>query len=356
MSLQEPLGIALLGCGGVAAQYRANYAHITGTVFRLAVDMTPEIAEQTARECGAERWSTDWRDALTDDIHIVDISTPNHLHAEQAVACLNAGKHIILQKPMAPTIAECKTIVETAHATGYTAGVYISDLEDAAIWDMRELVQAGYIGKVTGIRARYAHRGGLSAKPSPTYWRGSAEKTGGGSFIQLSIHHINLLHWVLEDRIESVMAYSTNLACPNIGGDDTTAAVCVFEKSGILGVLESAWNADGNAIQIYGTEGHVSQLGGQGGSLEVQTNRPFAGKIVETTDTKITRIPSQDAWHNQSRAENPLNQHIAFVEAVRDAGPIMVSAEVGMYDVAVCKAVYTSAVEGRRITIAEILA
>jgi predicted dehydrogenase len=346
------LGIALIGCGGMARNYRDNYANIPGTRYRLVVDVNAEVAEQTAGECSVARWSTDWREALADDVQIVDISTPNHLHTEPAVELLGRGKHVILQKPMAPTVAECRRIVEAARASGAKAGVYMSDLEDPLVWDLREIVRGGYIGQVTGVRARYAHRGGLRAPATETNWRGSAEKTGGGAFMQLSIHHTNLLSWMLDDTISSVMGYAKNLMCLNIGGDDLTACVAEFARTGVLGVFESAWNADGTCLELYGSEGSVKMRGGQGAPTEVVLNRPFSGRIVQVESTERTMVPANSG---HSRPENPLNQHIAFVAAVRDGLSVPVPAEIGLYDVAVVKAVYHSAETGRRIAVEEML-
>jgi predicted dehydrogenase len=352
---EKEWGIALLGAGGMARNYRNNYRAIPGTRYRLIVDVNAELAAQVAAENGAERWSTDWRETLADDIHIVDISTPNHLHTEPAVALLTAGKHVILQKPMAPTVAECREIVAASKTSGAKAGVYMSDLEDPVVWDMREIIQGGYLGSVTGIRARYAHRGGLRAVPSDGNWRGSAEKTGGGAFMQLSIHHTNLAAWLLDDTITSVMGYAKNLLCPNIGGDDLTAAVMEFDRTAVLGVFESAWNADGSCFEVYGSEGSVKMRGGQGSAVEVQLNRPYSGRVIHVSDDSRTLIPASGETHEHCRAENPLNQHVAFVTAVRDGLKVPVPAEVGLFDVAVVKAVYESAQSGRRISIEEML-
>ncbi len=355
-SEQSPLGIALIGAGGMAKNYRANYAAIPGTRYRLIVDVDAEVAREAAREHGAERSSTDWRDALADDIQIVDISTPNHLHTEQATALLAAGKHVILQKPMAPTVGECQAIVRAAEASGRTAGIYMSDLEDAVAWDLRDIVRTGRIGRISSVRARYAHRGGLSAPPNPNNWRGSAEKTGGGSFMQLSIHHINLLSWILDDKISSVMGYAKNQMCPNIGGDDSAVSIGEFETTGILAIFDSSWNADGSVLEIYGSEGHVRMLGGQGAAVEARLNQPFQGRVVQVdAANKTVLTPAGAGSRDQCRADNPLNQHVAFVEAILRGEPAPVTAATGLYDVAVVKAVYQSAEEGRRINVRDLL-
>jgi predicted dehydrogenase len=350
------LGIALIGCGGMATHYRNNYTHIPGTAYRLIVDVKADLAKNVAEELQVPRFSTDWRTALSDDIQIVDISTPNHLHTEQAVALLRAGKHVILQKPMAPTVAECYQIVEAARQSQCQAGVYMSDLEDPVVWDIRDIVQHGYIGRVTGARGRYAHRGGMNARPSESYWRGSADKTGGGSFIQLSIHHTNLLSWVLEDRIESVMGYARNLLCPHIEGDDTAACVVEFSRTGVIALFDSAWNAEGTTFEIYGSEGTVKMLGGQGSAVQVQLNRAYSGRVLQVADSNLVRLSASGSMPLHCRPENPLNQHIAFVNAVRAGKPFPMDAEVGLYDVAVVKAVYLSSELGRRVSVAEVMA
>lgn len=350
------LGVALVGANGMARRYHDNYGALPGVNYRLVVDVDAAAIQEVASLVGAERASTDWRDALADDIAIVDISTPNHLHAHQAVAFLRAGKHVILQKPMAPTLAECREIVRAAQQSGTQAAVYMSDLEDAVVWDMRDLVSGGYLGAISTVRGRYAHRGGLNAKPTPTNWRGSAEKTGGGAFMQLSIHHTNLMSWILGgDAIESVMAYSANRLSPNIGGDDQTVAVCQF-ASGIQGVFESAWNAPNNAVEIFGTGGMVRMAGGQGGAVEIQINKPFAGRVINVTEAgTVSHIGPSGGGGKHYKPDNPLNQHVAFVRAVQNGEVFPITAQIGMEDVAVVKAVYQSAQTGQRVRVADVL-
>ena len=335
----------------MASHYRSVYAHHPGVVLRLVVDVNVELAQSVAQELGAARWSTDWREALAEDIDVADISTPNHLHEEQAVALLQAGKHVIVQKPLAPSVAACQRIVEAAQKSGATAGVYLSDMEDPAVWDLRTMIFKGYFGRVTGIRARYAHRGGLTASPSA--WRGSAEKTGGGSFIQLAIHHTNLASWLLQEEIVSVMGYAKNLMCENIGGDDTAACVAEF-SGGAIGVFESAWNAEGTCFQLYGSEGSVTIHGTEGARIEGKIGQPFAGHTLATGgDGRFCREALGGAAVRGSGGT--FDQHAAFLEAIRQGHSPEVPVTVGRTDVAVCKAVLRSAETGRRVTISEIL-
>ncbi len=138
--------------------------------------------------------------------------------------------------------------------------------------------------------------------------------------------------------------------------DDAAVSVAEFEKSGILAIFDSAWNSDGSILEIYGSEGHVRMLGGQGAAVEARLNRPYQGRVVQVTEANKTGItPASDATRHQCRPDNPLNQHVAFVQAIQRGEPAPVPATIGLYDVAVVKAVYQSAAEGRRIQVGELL-
>src|SRR4051812_36294431 len=108
-----PIRVALVGCGGMAKKYRTVYARLPGARWGGAIDPNQQVLDACRAE-GAERCTTAFEDALADDIDAVVISTPNHLHADQAVASLSAGKHILLQKPIANTLEAADRIAAAA--------------------------------------------------------------------------------------------------------------------------------------------------------------------------------------------------------------------------------------------------
>jgi len=138
--LPNQLRIALAGSGGVVRRYRGTYRHLPGVQVVATIDVNEQEARQAAAELGAGRASTDFADALRDDVDAVVISTPNHLHAEHAVAAFDAGKHVLLQKPMARTAAECDTILAAQRRSGRQLGVYMNLLDHPLFRDMRRLV------------------------------------------------------------------------------------------------------------------------------------------------------------------------------------------------------------------------
>ncbi|HEY3839093.1 MAG TPA: Gfo/Idh/MocA family oxidoreductase, partial [Bryobacteraceae bacterium] len=195
--MSHPLRIALAGSGGVVRRYRKTYRHLPDVQVVTTVDVNEQEAQQAASELGASRWSTEFGDVLRDDVNAVVISTPNHLHAEHAIAALGAGKHVLLQKPMARTASECDGILAAQKASGRMLGVYMNLLDHPLFRDMRRLVKKGKLGEVALYSARLAHRGGLGWGGVGQNWRASRNETGGGSFIQLGVHYQHLMRWLL---------------------------------------------------------------------------------------------------------------------------------------------------------------
>lgn len=345
------INICLVGCGGMAATYRHKYTQIPGARLVLLIDIDEQTAKNAARELEVERCSTRFEDALADDIHIVDISTPNHLHAEQAEAALRAGKHILLQKPIAPNVKEALAIVAAARASGKQAGMFMSLLDNPVYHDMKQIIQLGLLGKITAVHSRGAHNGGLSLTSDS--WRKSLDKTGGGSFIQLESHHINLLQWMLESPIIRVASFSKNVMCPDLEGDDTTAAICEY-ANGVAGTLESSYCSENSwLISVYGSQGFIHVTNDF--RLELKLNQPFAGTtIIYDQPDRVKTLAYDFDYNTLKNSDNIYDQHAAFVKAIKGGSPVPVTVESGLQDLKVVKAVYKSAAEKRFVDISEI--
>lgn len=345
MSEGKEINIVLVGCGGMASKYRKKYTMIPGARLALVIDSNEEIAKAAADELGVPQWSTDFKDALAPEHDIVDISTPNFLHAEQAIAALQAGKHVLLQKPIAPTVEEAQAILEAASESGKKAGMYMSMFDLPLYYEVKKILDKGLLGSISNVYCRGAHRGGL--KSTPGNWRSSLEKTGGGAFIQLTIHFFDMAQWLLNDRIVKVSAFSKNMMCPNIGGDDVTVAVCEF-RSGVPGTLEASYSSDPNILAIYGTKGFISIIDDY--KLDIKLDEAYAGELFsydKPRDIETYRF-------SKPGDGNPYDQHMAFVKAIQEDKPVQIPLEVGLYDLKVVKAVYKSSEERRIVEVSEI--
>jgi predicted dehydrogenase len=341
--------VALAGCGGIARRYRKTYAQLPGVSVAVAIDIDRAEAEAAAKETAAQRVSTNFEDALAPEVDAVVVSTPNHLHAEHAIAALDAGKHVLLQKPMARTVEECDRILSAAARSGKTLGVYMNLLEHPLFRDLRCMVDSGFFGAIGLVSARLAHRGGLSWGGADTNWRASAARTGGGSYVQLGVHYHHLARWILRDRVARVEAFAGNRACPHLEGDDLALAHLQFQ-SGAFADIQTSWCIQEEHFSILGTRGSIHYRDNR--RLEyIGEGGPFSGEVLRlkgTGELEVVDPLLPPAWDD---AANPFHQHRSFFAALAAGCAAEVPGEEAREDVRICAAIYDSAREGRAITL-----
>lgn len=339
--------VGLIGCGGMAAAYRELYTKIPGVELDYVVALTEEEARETAELLGVKHYSAKYEDCLNSDVDIVDISTPNHLHKEQFVAAVKAGKHVLLQKPIAPNLEDALEILEVSRQADVKTGMFMSKRGIPAHHEMKKMIEAGLIGEVVSVHARVAYIRKADAAGGDG-WRSSLEMTGGGALIQLGIHDYDLLQWMLGERITAVTAFSDNRMSPHIGGDDLTQSMVRFE-SGIMGIVESCYCSTQRFLNIYGTEGILSYANGR---LMVKGAKSYKSETV-VYDQPGAEMSYELPFGGRFlyRTDNPYEQHIGFVQAVMKDKEVPVSIYEGYQTLQVVKAAYESARTGKTIRI-----
>jgi predicted dehydrogenase len=253
---------------------------------------------------------------------------------------------------MATTVADAKRMVRAAKEAGRQLGIYMDDLDDPHLADVRAAVQAGFIGRPVAFRLRYAHQGGLSLAPDS--WRRSASRTGGGSFILLTIHNIGAIDWVLGTRVRRVTGFMKTLVAP-MEGDDTTAAALELDN-GLIGAAESSYVSDGCAdipntvTEIRGTEGCIRHQRDERLLFMRSTAKTFRGQSV-TYDkpgeamrfVRPEGLECRPAMHEQ------------FAASILGGKPYVWPGEMGLHDLAVCQAIAESSRTGRAVDIAKFI-
>ncbi|WP_205471611.1 Gfo/Idh/MocA family protein [Nocardioides sp. SYSU D00038] len=242
------------------------------------------VAEAATRLGWAET-ETDWRRVVErDDVDLVDICTPGDTHAEIAIAALEAGKHVLCEKPLANTVEEAEAMVaaaEKAAAEGVRAMVGFTYRRVPAVALARKLVAEGRIGEIRHVRAQYL-QDWIADPTAPLSWRLDKEKAGSGALGDIGAHIIDLTQHITGDRITSVSGrletfvkerpLAAGDTAGTLGGggasgetgpvtvDDAAVFIATF-TGGALGVFEATRFATGrkNAIRI--------EINGSKGSL-----------------------------------------------------------------------------------------
>jgi predicted dehydrogenase len=213
----QRLGIALIGqkfMGRAHSNAWGQAPRFFDLPLEVALDTIAardrEELEAFARRFGWARVSTDWRDLASDDrIDLVDIGTPNHVHAEQAIAMLEAGKHVACEKPLAGTLDDARAMRDAAaKARGKKRGkgartfVWFNYRRCPAVALAHLLVKQGRIGRVLHVRATYLQNWGFA--DTPLLWRFQKKLAGSGAHGDLNAHVIDMARFVTGEEIVAI--------------------------------------------------------------------------------------------------------------------------------------------------------
>ena len=352
------INVSFVGCGGMAAQYLGVYRDLDWVRVVNCIDAVPAAAQKAAETIPGAAASTDFSAAMTGEIDAVIISSPNHFHRPQAVAAIQAGKHVLLQKPVAPTLADAEAIAQAAERSTHTVGLYMSYFDQPLIHDLRDMVTEGWLGNIVHCYARLMHQGGMmwsqEALAGNPNWRGSVAQTGGGCFIQLAVHFVHIFEWATGARVVRASGLARNLHCPGIEGEDL--AVGVFElDSGAMLTIDTAWCTNGEELSVHGTKGRFTY---RDNKLSLCSNvGAYHGRVAEYSGGLVAQFGG--IWGEEQSMEitppgfaditNPWNQHLQFLEAVRHGQPAPVPISSGVRDLRVVVALYESARSGRAV-------
>lgn len=293
---------------------------------RLAVlvGRDPERTTRAAATLGWDEAETDWRSAIDrDDVDLVDICSPGDSHAEIAIAALEAGKHVLCEKPLARTVEEAERMTaaaEAAAARGIRSMCGFSYRRTPALALARRLVSEGRLGAIRHVRAQYL-QDWLASADAPFTWRMDRETAGSGTLGDIGAHSIDTAQWLTGEAIDSVSATLRTFVTERpelaeqvgLGGtagtdaprrtvtvDDAAAFTASF-SSGALGVFEATRMALGrrnaNRIEINGETGSVAFDFERMNELEYYDGRDGADGSGDADLRGFRRIQVTEATH-----------------------------------------------------------
>ncbi len=249
----------------------AFYPDAPRAVQRVLVGRDPRRVDEAAQRYGWQESATDWRAVLErDDIHVVDICTPGHLHAEIAEAALAAGKHVLLEKPLANTVAESEVLVAAAEAAaghGVLSMVGFNYRRVPALALARELIAAGRLGEVREVRAAYLQDWLVDAD-APMAWRLRKEEAGSGALGDLGSHVVDQVQFLLGDTVSWASGHLRTFVTSRPGESgpedvtvDDAAWATLGMSGGAVASVEVSRMAHGRknglALEVYGSEGSL---------------------------------------------------------------------------------------------------
>jgi predicted dehydrogenase len=354
----QPVRIGLIGCGKVGHIHAAALTGIDGAEFIAACDVSAERAQSFAAKYKVRPFTDVGIMLREGDVEAVVIGTPHPLHAEPAVRAQEAGIHVLVEKPMAATLADCDAMLAAARKSGATLGVISQRRFLPPVQRMRHAIDSGKIDEpALGIFIQYSWRDAAYYQSDP--WRGKWDTEGGGVLVNQSPHQLDLLLWFMGPASE-VTGYWGNLNHPSVEVDDTAVVSIRFRNGGLGSIVTSLSQKPG----IY-TKVHIH--GRSGASVGVETDRGAtfiagASGVTEPATNDLWTIPGEESLLSQFQAEDrerfkaidPIVYYHAlqfrdFLQAIREGRPPLVTGEAGRAVVELFTAIYQSSQEGRAV-------
>jgi predicted dehydrogenase len=316
----KPIRFAVVGCGTAARQIHLPALREAGADVTVFASRTRASAESLCDAWAAGTVVDHWEDAVgRDDVDAVLVATPNANHCEVAVAAAAAGKHVLVDKPLACNTLDADVMIAAAAQHDVLIVPFQNSRFAAPFVAAQQHVAAGRIGEVTGFRAAYGH-GGPQQWAAHADWFFDSARAGGGCLMDLGVHIIDVVRAVTGDEIASVSAL-----CNGRRGDvETDAQLLARLDGGAIGTIEASWSSSSgpdHQLTVIGTDA----------SLHLDSRTPLTLLAPDGARERI-ELPESTS--------SPLAELLAAIAGQR--APSVTAAD-GRAAVAVVEAAYHSA-------------
>ncbi|MCK9549001.1 MAG: Gfo/Idh/MocA family oxidoreductase [Sphaerochaeta sp.] len=342
----KKLGIAIIGCGNIAPAHLEGYGHLPSMCeVRALCDLYTDKAQRLATRFNLEGCTitADYRDLLArDDIAVVSLCLPPSAHCQVTVDFMDAGKHVIVEKPMAPSLAECDVMIEAQQKSGKILSVISQNRFRVAPMRIKEMLDRGLFGNV--LLSRVNSMWWRGSNYYDLWWRGTYEKEGGGCTLNHAVHQIDILQWLI-GMPKSVLSVMGNVAHTNSEVEDVSMSILRYD--GMLAQVNSSLVDHDEKQEFF--------FAAEAASFAI----PWHVKAVEQLPNGFFKPnPAQEAALNAHYAALPtlaVEAHSAQIEDVllsvqRGTAPLVDGTE-GRKAVELITAMYKSSTEGHEVAL-----
>ncbi|WP_338707071.1 Gfo/Idh/MocA family oxidoreductase [Paenibacillus amylolyticus] len=330
--------VAVFGCGAIAERrHIPEYAANENVELVAFADPIVERAEKMAETYGGKAYSSYEELLANETVDAVSVCTPNYLHAPMAIAAANAGKHVLVEKPMAVSTEEGEQMIEAAKKNGVYLMVGHNQRLMPPHVKAKEILESGKLGKVLNFRTSFGHPGpeGWSVDGAES-WFFRKEEAIMGAMGDLGVHKSDFIRYLLNDEVSEVAGFISTLHKEGTKVDDN--ATCLLRmKSGAIGTLVASWTQyrAGDNSTVLWCENGVMKIGTVEGD-EV---------IVELTNGTVETYKVGAMATNEKQV--PSGVIDAFVESIATQTPPAISGEEGLRSLQVILAAFESEKTGQ---------
>ncbi|MBN1342358.1 MAG: Gfo/Idh/MocA family oxidoreductase [Phycisphaerae bacterium] len=338
------INVGLLGSQFVSTIHAEAFARVPDAKILAVASPTPGNAEAFAKKRGIPNSFTDYRKLLEmDEIDVVVIGIPNHLHCQATCDAAGAGKHVICEKPLCVSVAEADRMIEACKKAGVKLMYAENLLFTPKYVRVKQLVDDGALGKIYLVKQSEKHSG----PHAPHFW--DVERSGGGVTMDMGCHAIEFCRWMLgRPKITSVYAQmATQVHSDKTRGDDDSIVIIEFE-GGAVGVAEESWCRLGgmdDRAEVHGSDGVCYADLHHGNAIETYSKGGYGYAVEKAGETKGWTFTIYEEEWNYGYPQEMAH----FVECIRDDKQPMVTGEDGRVVMEALFAAYESAGTGRKV-------
>ena len=259
------LRVGLIGCGNISQAHMAGWVQVKEAKVVACCDALPERAQARSAQFGIEKVYATYQDLLAQsDVDAVDLCLPHFLHAPVAIAAAQAGKHILVEKPITTTLDEAKSVIQACDAAGVKLMVEYPMRFSPRTKLLKSLIAEGIIGKVITVMQRILEPKNIVAQSQRGYvtgdmaWKLDPQLSGGGALHRDGCHATDFLRWITGMDVTRVYAEMDNYVWDT--EIETTANVLLRFDNGAIGELDVVWCAlmpSTRSTIVLGTKGSI---------------------------------------------------------------------------------------------------
>ena len=327
---------------GYGPRFRWGWMHARwiGGVHELSLaaicDRDPTCAERARSDYPEVDTYTDMREVLNrDDIDMVTVVTPHNTHASIVIECLNAGKHVIVEKPMCISVAEATGMIEAAKRNERTLAVFHNRRHDGNVRAIKEVIDQGLLGHVFHIELSACGYG----NPEDG-WRSRKEVSGGGLY-DWGAHAIDWVLHIIPSRMVQVTGFFHKLVWHSVSTEDQERAIILFENGAVADITRSSISYAGKPLwYILGTKGAIVDTG-------VGAIKGYINDLIGPSGGSFKLITAEGEKEISYKESDWVTYYVDMADHLLRGAPVPVSGENGRRVITVLETAEKSSKTGR---------
>lgn len=342
----DKLKVGIIGCGVIAPFHIEAFQCLQNVKIGGVVDVIESRAKKLAQKYKIDFLTSDYHRLLEEEVDIVDVCTPSGLHYQTALDAIRAGKHVIVEKPLAINLKQADQMIEASRKAGIKLAVIFDHRFDRPSTRIKEALDKGRFGKlILGDAYVKWYR---TQEYYSNDWRGTWDMDGGGILANQAIHWVDLLQWFMGpvDRVFARIKTATH----QIEAADIAVAMLEF-KNGAVGVIEAStciYPGRRGAGIVYPSLPERIEIYGENGSVVVEESKNI--KLWEFRDEEDTKRTFQMETGKDEPVTGHKEEIKKIVQAVREDKDVPIDGREARKSLEIIRAVYYSSFTGKPVS------